>query len=344
MLIVILFLFQILIAGTLLCVVTSAFPNYPGYNALTEDLVRYYFQLGHFKDEICGFLFLCHNILLSNTTLKRMLKRLGLRRNLVESPLQDVIRKILYLHRIGFTNAGYRTIWKILNAHCDCRATQTTLRNALLVIDPEGVTVRSRRRLRRRIYVNRGPNFLIHIDGYDKLKPFGIAIHGAIDGYSRKLLWLKAGPSNNNPYYVARFFVDHISARDRFPRCIRMDAGTENVVIRDLQTALFACLRETAPPFLVGRSSANQIIERFWGSLRISCTDFWMNYFKDMRDAGILNDSDPLHIECIRFCYLPLIETQLDIFRQTWNVHRIRQQHSSDVPSGVPNVLYYQPE
>ena len=27
-----------------------------------------------------------------------------------------------------------------------------------------------------------------HIDGYDKLKPFDFAIHGAIDGYSRKIL------------------------------------------------------------------------------------------------------------------------------------------------------------
>ena len=30
-----------------------------------------------------------------------------------------------------------------------------------------------------------------HIDGWDKLKPYGFAVHGAMDGYSRKLLWLK---------------------------------------------------------------------------------------------------------------------------------------------------------
>lgn len=28
-----------------------------------------------------------------------------------------------------------------------------------------------------------GPNFLWHVDGYDKLKQFGFAIHGAIVGY-----------------------------------------------------------------------------------------------------------------------------------------------------------------
>ena len=29
-----------------------------------------------------------------------------------------------------------------------------------------------------------GPNFIWHADGYDKLKPFGITIHAAIDGYN----------------------------------------------------------------------------------------------------------------------------------------------------------------
>lgn len=49
-------------------------------------------------------------------------------------------------------------------------------------IDPEGVADRSTRTLRRRQYTNDGPNFLIHVDGYDKLKKYGICIHGAIDG------------------------------------------------------------------------------------------------------------------------------------------------------------------
>ncbi len=28
-----------------------------------------------------------------------------------------------------------------------------------------------------------GPNQVWHIDGYDKLTPFGLSIHGCIDGY-----------------------------------------------------------------------------------------------------------------------------------------------------------------
>ena len=54
--------------------------------------------------------------------------------------------------------------------------------------DPEGVQVRTRRRLRRRKYTSPGPNFVWHIDGHDKLKPYGFSIHGDID-VSQDLLY-----------------------------------------------------------------------------------------------------------------------------------------------------------
>jgi len=70
------------------------------------------------------------------------------------------------------------------------------------ITDPEGVEQRRKHRLKRRVYQNKvlntillyryyttfciwfmqGPDFLWHIDGYDKLKPFGFPIHGCIDG------------------------------------------------------------------------------------------------------------------------------------------------------------------
>lgn len=52
------------------------------------------------------------------------------------------------------------------------------LRLILKTIDATVVELRSRRRLRRRSYINRGPNFIIHLHGYDKLNPFGISLLG----------------------------------------------------------------------------------------------------------------------------------------------------------------------
>jgi len=54
-----------------------------------------------------------------------------------------------------------------------------TVMHLLREMDPEGVDARQARRLRRRVYKSKGPNYLVHIDGYDKLKPYGFAIHGA---------------------------------------------------------------------------------------------------------------------------------------------------------------------
>ena len=57
-------------------------------------------------------------------------------------------------------------------------------------MDEVGTARRKSRRLSRRLYFSKGPNFLWHIDGYDKLKPYGICIHGCIDGSVRKFNYL----------------------------------------------------------------------------------------------------------------------------------------------------------
>lgn len=104
---------------------------------------------------------------------------------------------------------------------------QETVRNILKCIDPEGVRCRTKRRLRRREYSNPGPNYLWHLDGYDKLKPYGICIHGCIDGYSREIIWLEAASSNNNPRLIAGYFVDAVSKIGGCPKIVRADMGTE---------------------------------------------------------------------------------------------------------------------
>lgn len=77
--------------------------------------------------------------------------------------------------------------------------TQEIVRELLSYLDPTGVEVRKRRRLRRRQYYNKGPNFLWHVDSYDKLKPYGICINGCIDGFSRQIIWLRAGSTSSDP-------------------------------------------------------------------------------------------------------------------------------------------------
>ena len=64
--------------------------------------------------------------------------------------------------------------------------------------------------LKTRVYTNPGSNYCRHIDGYDKIKPDGFAIHGRIDGYSRKAIWLGLDRTNNNSLVSGRYYMDAV--------------------------------------------------------------------------------------------------------------------------------------
>jgi hypothetical protein len=147
--------------------------------------VTHYLRLGYTWKEICGFICCAHNIMITLQQIRRIVQRLGLKRYGLYSPLPRVINEVRQLCQCGISNSGNRTIWGVLKSSGNVAATQDPVRQIVKAMDQAGVNLRLRRRLRRRIlvYVNRGPNFIIHIDGYDKLKPFGISLHGAIDGY-----------------------------------------------------------------------------------------------------------------------------------------------------------------
>ncbi|KAL9964483.1 hypothetical protein ACROYT_G028130 [Oculina patagonica] len=105
-------------------------------------------------------------------------------------------------------------------------------------IDPEGVESRKRKRLRRRTYQAKGPNYVWHIDGYDKLKPYGFCVHGGIDGFSRRLIWLEVGTTNNNPEVITKFYLDALKQVGGLPRKVRSDDGTENSMVAAVHTFL----------------------------------------------------------------------------------------------------------
>ena len=73
-----------------------------------------------------------------------------------------------------------------------------TIPTLLRDIYPEGNECRRIHRLTRTICSNSSPKYTWNIDEQDKLKPSGFTINSAIDGYSRKLLWLKVLCSSNS--------------------------------------------------------------------------------------------------------------------------------------------------
>ena len=119
------------------------------------------------------------------------------------------------------------------------------------MLDSDGVEARRRKRLKRRDYSNNGPNDVWHVDRYGKLKPYAIAIHGCIDGFSRKIVWLEASRTNNDPSVIASYFMKAVERVGGVPRNVRADLGTENRHSEQMQ--LF--LRERAGGFVYGSST-----------------------------------------------------------------------------------------
>ena len=108
----------------------------------------------------------------------------------------------------------------------------------LRLLDPAGVERRRRKVLKRRSYWSNGPNWVWHIDGYDKLKPYGFPIHGGIDGFSRRILWLEIASSNKDPRIVCSFFLHCVHENDGVPKKVVGDRGKENIYIAATQRFL----------------------------------------------------------------------------------------------------------
>jgi hypothetical protein len=322
-------------------------PFHQGIDLERDELIERYFKLGLKYKEICLFLLSLHGIEISVRHLKRILRQrqLGRRRN--PSSPNDVYEALHEEIEGSGSSIGYRSMHQRLRNCHDLVVSRETVRHALKILDPAGVEARSRHCLQRRTYVCKGPNYIWHIDGYDKLKPFGFCIHGAIDGYTRRILWLEVGPSNNDLLIISSYYLKYVEKYGITARVIRADMGTENVNVAAVQR-FFRRADDDAfaaeKSFRYGKSVSNQRIEAWWSILRKGCTNWWINHMKDLRDRGIYNDSDKIQVECLRFCYCNLIQKELHKVATLWNLHNIRPSNNSESPSGRPDTMYFVPE
>ncbi len=162
---------------------------------------------------------------------------MGLRRRGpdIESPLAIIIAAIHKELQGSGKCLGYGTMWKRLLTTYKIHVKRSPVLELLWIMDPEGVNRRKSHRLIRRKYSNPGPNFVWHMDGYEKLKPYGFAIHGAIDGFSRKILWLRVARSNNDPKIIANYYLSALKQFGKVPTLLRCDQGKEITLIQYMQ-------------------------------------------------------------------------------------------------------------
>jgi hypothetical protein len=309
-----------------------------------EEVLKYYFFRGFTYEEILLFLAKRHHCTISYSTLLRRLKKYGLMRRGVtnkdsfENTFLQVQRRIAELINGPGSSMGYRAIWHALELE-GIRVPRVIVQDLLKEMDPEGAELRKRHRLKRRAYHNPGPNYSWHIDGYDKLKCWGFPIHGAIDGYSRRILWLRVTRSNNSPNQIASFYAGVVLEQGGCPVQLVTDLGTENGTAAALQSYF----RDNSEAHRYVPSPRNQRIEGWWAYYARSHSQWWRNFFKDLESQGIVDTACEINMECLWYCFHKLLQTELDLVKEHWNSHRIRKSRHDTIP-GRPDSLYFLPQ
>lgn len=197
-----------------------------------QELVWLYFNLGlHYKD-IAALLASRHGHVVSERHLKRILKSCSLFRRKGYITLDRVVNLIHEQLQTSGQLCGYRWMFTKCKEN-GLHVKKEEVRLILKELDPRGVELRRRRRLHRRSYFAKGPNYIWHLDSYDKLKPFGICVNGCIDGFPRKIIWMNAFTTSSDPKIIGGYYMEAVQRLGGCLRIVRGGRGTENVKVRD---------------------------------------------------------------------------------------------------------------
>ena len=169
---------------------------------------------------------------------------------------------------------------------------------------------------------------------------YPIIVFRCIDGYSRKIMWLKASFSNHRPGLIAGYYLDCVSQFGGYPTRVRTDCGTENTMVAALQCLVTG----NESSHIYGTSPGNQRIEAWWSFFRRHRSQWWIEFFEHLVEFGAFHPGSAKETECLRFCFMRLIQDDLDKVRRQWNIHRIRPSRGAQCPPGIPDELFYMPQ
>ena len=136
---------------------------------------------------------------------------------LVHSVMSSLIRR--------FPNSG--TVMMLGHLHSlNIHLPRTRVHDSLLSLSSSSVETRQRTCIHRRVYSVSAPNCLWHIDGLHGLIRWRIVIHAGIDGFSRKVVYLKASDNRTDTVFTLfRAAIEQFG----WPSKVRSDKGDENV-------------------------------------------------------------------------------------------------------------------
>lgn len=263
-------------------------------------------------------------LLVSRWTIRRRVVEFGLEEitgfsDIANEQLDDLVRQFIREHG---SVVGCSIISGYLRS-LGIRIQRHPLRSSIGRVDPINVRLRWAVVVSRRAYSVPGPNSLWHIGGHHSLVNWGFVIHGAIDRFSRCIVYLKCS-TNNRSETVGDLFL---SATRIFgwPSRVRTDHGGENVKVWELMEEARGSNRGS---YLVGSSVHNQRIERLWRDVFCMVCHIFYYTFQAMEESGVLNRDNDIHLLLLHFVFLPRINRGLERLTSAWNNHPIRTERN----------------
>lgn len=173
-------------------------------------------ELGYSWDQVSSAL------MVSRTTLWRRLRDLGIQitayTSISDSELDNIMSGLVR----RFPRNGVVMMWGHLRSLNIC-ITCARVRDSLVRISSDFVQARRHTTIQRRVYNVPAPNCLWHIDGLHRLIRWRIVVHGGIDGFSRRIVYLQAS-DNNRADTVMNLFRSAVR-NCGWPSRVRSDKG-----------------------------------------------------------------------------------------------------------------------
>ena len=187
-------------------------------------------------------------------------------------------------------------------------------------MDPANTTLRGGIVVSRRQYSVPWPSSLWHLEGHHSLIRWGFVVHGCIDGFSRRVVFLRCS-NNHLSQTVLQLLLKAIEKDGLWPSRIRMDYGVENILLYD---AMVEARGEGRGSFIAVPLRQIRELKDSGGTSSGVCVIFFYFVFYAMENTGLLNVDNATDIFALHLTFLPRINLALDEYMDAFNHHKVR--------------------